>query len=593
MPIEPQRFIHAANVRLDVPVSVQTAESLTVELREAFEDATIDSWAYVIDRCVALKVDYLLLSGNVFVESERSLRARLSLLRGFERLRAAGIPVVVIPGVTDPPEAWRSIPELPDNVSVAYSSASDPVAVTRGDQTIATVAASLWYGETDSFGIQVVSNSDEVIQPFRIGTVSEAGYHEARRMAELTREQEADDLALGNAADGWNAAANSQEDTETEQVTEGESADDESLSLDVVETDRSAGARARACDSSANKHRSRIWDAGFISFVDETFREGRLDYLAFMGDLERVTLNRGGHIVHGPGTTQPRHLRESDRGTCSLVSVSADAEIEVSDINTSSVDWKELEIHVDALVTLSTLLQQMKSLLTTLSHNESDCIWSIAWTLRGPLPVLKSLQEEDLDVAVAVELDVLEAGEADIELLHSIRIVPDEWSLEDSDGLGQQFADHVRDFEPTLPSQLRALLKGSDELTKGWRQRLSSLLPAMDQERILAQLRTDGADWFVPDPACLMPEMLRGLTEQPDVLSEDDDGNLLLLEADVADETAISAEENDDETQYEDCLESTDTEIEDSEPGQDERAEESSGDPSSADASTERSEEAG
>ena len=86
MAFEPQRFIHAASIRLDVPVSVQTAEALTDELRFAFEDATLHAFDEVIEACVKKDVDFLLLSGNVFVEADRSLRARLALLKAMHRL---------------------------------------------------------------------------------------------------------------------------------------------------------------------------------------------------------------------------------------------------------------------------------------------------------------------------------------------------------------------------------------------------------------------------------------------------------------------------------------------------------------------------
>jgi exonuclease SbcD len=114
MPFEPQRFIHAANVRLDVPVSVHITEQLTDELRHALEDATLSSFDFVVDACLQRNVDFLLLSGNIFLEADRSLRARLTLLKGFRRLQEKHIPVYVLPGDADPPEAWRAIPELPD-----------------------------------------------------------------------------------------------------------------------------------------------------------------------------------------------------------------------------------------------------------------------------------------------------------------------------------------------------------------------------------------------------------------------------------------------------------------------------------------------
>jgi DNA repair protein SbcD/Mre11 len=519
MPMEPQCFIHAANVRLDVPVSVQTAESLTDDIRLAFEDATIDSFDYVIDQCLARRVDYLLLSGNVFIESERSLRARLALLNGFQKLCQAAISVVVIPGLSDPSEAWRAIPDMPANVSICYSAQADPIEIRRNDVLIATVTAASWYGEPDSFGIQVIGTAEDVSQPFRIGSVSESGYEEARRMAAITREHNADavDININDGANDVDLRRLTDNDLVRDDVTEPELNSDESLSLEVIDVTNTAH------NSSSNKRSSdsQCWGAGFVRYIDESFREGRLNYLALMGGLTRATLRRGSNVVHAPGTTQPRHARESDRGTCSFVEVAASGEVSIVDLNTSSVDWKTLEIHVDPLVTLSGLLQQMKTLLSRLDTSQSDCIWAIGWTLRGALPVLQSLQEEDLDVAVAVELDVLELDDGSIELLHSIRIVPDRWSLDDPGSLGQQYAESTSCPDLGRSRRLRAAVLGDRGLTDGWKQRLLSLLPAVDGERVVGQMRTDGASWFVDDPAQLMPQLLSQLVEQPEIVDED------------------------------------------------------------------------
>ena len=117
MAFEPQRFIHAANIRLDVPVSVQTSETLTDELRFAFEDATLYAFEEVIEASIRHDVDFLLLSGNVFIEADRSLRARLALLKGVNRLAEHKIQVFVLPGDSDPPEAryqpCRRAPQRP------------------------------------------------------------------------------------------------------------------------------------------------------------------------------------------------------------------------------------------------------------------------------------------------------------------------------------------------------------------------------------------------------------------------------------------------------------------------------------------------
>lgn len=165
MAFEPQRFIHAANIRLDVPVSVQSSEVLTDQLRLVYEDATLTSFDFLIQACITQKVDFLLLSGNVFVEADRSLRARLTMLNGFRQLEAKQIRVFVLPGDADPPEAWRAIPEMPPNVTVCYSSSPEPVELHRKEHIITTVSASMWYGETDAFGIRVITESESGVQP--------------------------------------------------------------------------------------------------------------------------------------------------------------------------------------------------------------------------------------------------------------------------------------------------------------------------------------------------------------------------------------------------------------------------------------------
>lgn len=523
MPLHPHSFIHAANLRLDVPVSVQTAESLTDALRQRFEDATIDAFEFVIEECIARQVDWLLLSGNVFVEAERSLRARLALQRGCERLRQHEIDVVAIPGLGDPAEAWRAIPELPANVAICCSSDPAPVELFRGDDLIATVSASMWYGDPDSFGIRVIGHSEDGPEPFRVGVVSESSYAEARRVASLAQ-QETDESGRPLADPLAVSAMVPVNETEPTDDATGDESSDESLSLDVLEgpaEGAESSAEAAADDGPHDDRAAVTWNAGFVRYCDELIREGRLHYLTLMDELRRTELRRGREVLHAPGTTQPRHAREAGRGTCSLVEVSADGDIRLTEINTSAVNWKQLEVFVDPDVTLSGLLQQMKVRLAKLECSASDCVWSVQWTLRGPLPVLRSLQEDDLDVAVAVELDVLDVDGEELELLHSIRLVPDPWQPDDPDSLAGQFVEQIEQPQRLQRSRLQAIVRDNRSLTAGWKQRLRSLVPALDPERILARQRTDGAEWFVDDLNSLMPEILDQLTEQPEVFDDD------------------------------------------------------------------------
>ena len=499
MPYQPQRFIHAANVRLDVPVSVYLSEQLTDELRHQLEDATLLSFDCVIDNCIERQVDYLMLSGNLFVEADRSLRARLTLLRGFGRLQNENIPVFVLPGDMDPPEAWRAIPELPDNVHVCFSSSPEPFALERGERIITTVSASMWYGETDAFGIRVIHSSPDGIEPFRIGTVSRAKFDESQRMASLTAAAEDNLINLDSEVDSSvaDAPAPSHPTDPEEPLTE--------------------------------------YEADFHSYTQKLMREGRLNYLALGGELSRTEILLETGIVHCPGTTQPRSQQEADCGLCSLISVDAAGNVTNQEINTSAVEWKNITLRLDPGTELNHLLEQMRAILLETACSPSDRIWSVCWTLTGPLPVLQNFAEDDLELAVTVELDALNIQGRPIRLLHQVRQLPDAWDLQDDRHLAQQYASLIPQEPESCRGELFALLKDT-QLSEGWFRRLESLADGIDPQRLLAQLRTDGADWFVSEFDELMPSLPEKLidhiakNEAGDADARDEDAETVAVE---------------------------------------------------------------
>ncbi len=585
MAFEPQRFIHAANVRLDVPVSVQTSDVLTDELRQAFEDATLTSFDYVIRACIARRVDYLLLSGNVFIEADRSLRARLALLNGFRQLEAKQIQVFVLPGDADPAEAWRSIPEMPANVHVCYSSSPEPVELTRGDHILATVSASMWYGETDSFGIRVIAESHDGIQPFRIAVISQAKYEESQRMAAMAAAATDNllDTGLQNAASGEAvdedhlkphgklvSLADRPKRRSRSQVSLSELEDEESLILPGVPPE---GAHSGDHQVPGEELEADLqeWEPGFVAWVDEMLREGRLNYLALTGELERSTMRRPLGHVHCPGTTQPRSHREATAGCCSLVEVSADGLVQISSIDTSSVDWKDIQIHVAAQTTLSSMLQTMKARLLQQTVGPSDRIWSVHWTLRCSLPVLQELVHDDLAVAVAVELDELNLSGQAIRLLHNVELVPDEWHLEDSKSLAQRYSDMVNSSLLVEPDQLQKLLDTDKELTVGWRQRISALISGLNAEQIQARMRIDGAGWFIPDLSVLTEDSV-----QANGQFTDDDAVQTLMEHDEDEHASVYDDESDDSEANE--ADADDSEVDEESEVKDQRRPHSNGD---------------
>ena len=553
MAFEPQRFIHAANIRLDVPVSVQTTETLTDELRFAFEDATLHAFDEVIEACVRHDVDFLLLSGNVFIEADRSLRARLALLKAFRRLAEHEIQVFVLPGDSDPPEAWRAIADLPDNVVVCHSSNPEPEELFVKEHLATTVSSSMWFGEADAFGIRVLPKDRDGIRPFRIGVVSKAKYEEARRMASMAASASDETIAAslqhiasGEQLNGPDSSVAS-DDEESMRVWRSVDTDDGQRPKKAPGDGRRAVKRSLETLEAGPADAHPSLDPGFIRYVDEMLQEGQLNFLALTGELARTTLWRDDGVIHCPGTTQPRSQMEASGGACSLVEVSATGEIRISSVDSSCVDWKQIEVSVAPHTNLSSMLQQMKTLLLGLKPAAADRIWSVQWILRGALPVLQELARNDLDVAVAVELDELKHSGRTIRLLHDIRPLPNTWPTGDPPTtLADQYQQLTGRSRIVTDEALQSLIDSSKELTTGWKQRLTSLLPSIDPEQVLAKMRTDGAAWFEPDFG-LTPDSDQESSEtdsfdeqSPDDTADDNDA-----EQDVAKSVLRSRERSD------------------------------------------------
>ncbi len=555
MAFEPQRFIHAANVRLDVPVSVQTTEKLTDELRFAFEDATLHAFDEVIEACIKRDVDFLLLSGNIFIEADRSLRARLALLKGFAHLDEYNIHVFVLPGDADPPEAWRSIPELPENVTVCYSSSPEPMELYLKDHLATTVSASMWFGEVDDFGIRVIAKGGTGIQPFRIGVVSKAKFEESRKMASMAASASDETLSetMKNVVSGEQidtpGSAVADEEEESSRVWRSIDAADGEKPRKIADSRRRKIQRSLETLEAGPADAHPSLDPAFIHYADEMLREGHLNYLALTGELARTTLWRDDGVVHCPGTTQARNQMEASGGACSLVEVAATGEVRITSIDTSCVDWKNIEVRVNPHTTLSSMLQQMKTRLIELKPSVADRIWSVTWVLRGALPILQELARNDIDVAAAVELDELRHSGRTLRLLHDIRPLPDGWPTGDPPtALADQFQLFVSRSKQLSDESLQAFIDGDKELTTGWKQRLTSLLPSVDPEQILARMRTDGAAWFQPDFG------LDGVFAESD---DTDDSTDSLLD-DTVDEVELELDEAEPDESDSDELESSD-----------------------------------
>ncbi|MBD2872745.1 metallophosphoesterase family protein [Paenibacillus arenilitoris] len=145
------RFIHAADLHLDSPF--RGLAKAPGQVRERLADSTFDALRRLTDAAVTEKVDFVVLSGDLFDAADLSLRAQLLLVREWEKLEAHGISVFAIHGNHDPLDGARADLKLPGNVHVFGAEGMDYRPAYRRSGELAAFV----YGR--SYGTKVVTDN--------------------------------------------------------------------------------------------------------------------------------------------------------------------------------------------------------------------------------------------------------------------------------------------------------------------------------------------------------------------------------------------------------------------------------------------------
>ena len=137
---ESLKFIHASDFHLDQ--SISGLIELPNHLIEVLANAPYQAALRVFDLAIAERVDFVLLSGDLFDYESGSARATAFLLGQFQRLHNKNIHVYWCAGECDQPDRWPSSIELPDNVVTFSSSIVEQLDHRRDGVSIARIMAS-------------------------------------------------------------------------------------------------------------------------------------------------------------------------------------------------------------------------------------------------------------------------------------------------------------------------------------------------------------------------------------------------------------------------------------------------------------------
>src|ERR1700737_1656326 len=129
------KFVHAADLHLDSPLQGAPSDG---PVRSAFEEATLVAFSRIVDLCLAESVQFVLLAGDLYEFNDRSVRARLALFRGLQRLEDSGIQSFIVHGNHDPLSSEDGMLKLPASTKV-FGPEWEEVEVRRSARTLCRI----------------------------------------------------------------------------------------------------------------------------------------------------------------------------------------------------------------------------------------------------------------------------------------------------------------------------------------------------------------------------------------------------------------------------------------------------------------------
>ena len=131
------RFVHCADLHLDTPF--RGLASVDEERARALNNATFDSYANIIDLAIREQVDFVVIAGDVYDSTDRSLRAQFRFRDGLKQLADHGIRSFIAFGNHDPLNGWSNTLEWPELAHTFGGKRVDVCQFTRDGELVATI----------------------------------------------------------------------------------------------------------------------------------------------------------------------------------------------------------------------------------------------------------------------------------------------------------------------------------------------------------------------------------------------------------------------------------------------------------------------
>ncbi|QDV21086.1 putative metallophosphoesterase YhaO [Gimesia panareensis] len=429
----PTRFIHAANLRLDhQPQGIAAVSESALQL---LEDCTLTCFSNLIQTCLDQEVDFLLLTGNTFVEADHSIRARIALIDGFQKLAARNIPVLVIPGESDPLSAWDLQYHWPENVNFFSPGDHERFDILRDTETVATLQL---------FG----SAPAKTYQSLKL-----------KQRNQLFNKHNQRPLSIGCMTP---AASTSTQESATFEL--------DSFSLAVP-------------DAFQN---------------DDDSSEVAVDYLSLYKGTSHHTFEMQPGVAHHPGTPQGLNCNEYQKNGVTLATVNSEAPLELRRLKVAPVRWLPVELQLEPHTSAAQLRQLMKSALLSRKPGKHEQLWMIRWNLTGSGSLLDSLDDstQQAELISALQQELEGHPLPLLEHVFQLQFSPTENNQESGTELTQRYLRQVASFHSRIDAPLERLIAHAGHLDQTWHQRLSTIAAELDEQQIFNTAIRNGQSWL-------------------------------------------------------------------------------------------------
>ncbi|KMP11812.1 hypothetical protein UZ36_03040 [Candidatus Nitromaritima sp. SCGC AAA799-C22] len=110
------KFLHCADLHIDSPF--KGLSSVQPSLAARLRNSTHLAFQNIVKLALQEEVEAVLIAGDVYDGSDKSLQAQLKFRRGLQELSEAGIDTLIVHGNHDPLDGWSASLDWPDRVHV-------------------------------------------------------------------------------------------------------------------------------------------------------------------------------------------------------------------------------------------------------------------------------------------------------------------------------------------------------------------------------------------------------------------------------------------------------------------------------------------